>query len=214
MPNSPSFDDCRRLLAQHVRALAHKGWTPATAGNFSVRASDSLLAITVSGRDKERLRAQDIMAIDLEGRAVGSDLRPSAETLLHTQLYRRFPRVGAVLHTHSRNQTVASRLFSAAGNVRLQGYELLKAFAGYQTHDDYLDVPVFPNTQNMAALAAQVERHLQEPIACHGYLIDGHGIYTWGADLAEARRHLDALEFLLTCELDLRRTRHEPPARV
>ena len=169
-------------LIVSVRELAALGWTPATSSNFSRRIDERHAAITVSGRDKGRLREDDIMVVDLDGRAVGSDHRPSAETLLHTQLYRRFPDVGCVLHTHSRAQTVASRLFAGAGHVRLEGYELLKAFRGNDTHEAAIDVPVLPNSQDMPTLAAQVDALLdQGPM--WGYLIDGHGLYAWGADM-------------------------------
>ena len=132
--------------------------------------------------------------------------RPSAETLLHTQLYARFPDIGCVLHTHSRTQTVASRLYAAEGRVHLEGWELLKAFHGNDTHEAAIDVPVLPNTQDMPFLAAQVEK-LLDTQCLWGYLIDGHGLYAWGRDMTEARRHLDAFEFLFACEMDLRNLR-------
>lgn len=147
------------------------------------------------------------MVVDLAGQPVADARRPSAETLLHTRLYARFPGVGAVLHTHSRTQTVASRLFAPAGGIRLEGYELLKAFEGQRTHETAITVPVFANTQDMTELAARVDAWLDAEPGVPGYLIDGHGIYAWGRDLAETRRHLDAFEFLLACELDLRRLR-------
>ena len=190
-------------IITNVRELAVAGMTPATSSNFSRRLDDRHAAITVSGRDKGRLTEGDIMVVDFDGRAVGSDHRPSAETLLHTQLYRRFPEIGCVLHTHSRAQTVASRLFAGAGHVRLEGYELLKAFHGNTTHEASIDVPVLPNTQDMPTLAAQVDALLDER-PMWGYLIDGHGLYAWGRDMAEARRHLEAFEFLFDCELQLR----------
>ena len=126
------------------------------------------------------------------------------EELLHTQLYRRFPEIGCVLHTHSHVQTVASRLFAPQGHVRFEGYELQKAFYGDTTHEGAMDVPVFPNTQDMPELAVWVDAKLDEQ-CMWGYLIDGHGLYAWGRDMAEARRHLEAFEFLLGCELELRR---------
>ena len=191
-------------IIDNVRELARLGWTPATSSNFSSRLDERHAAITVSGRDKGRLVPGDIMVVDFDGKAVGSDHRPSAETLLHTQLYRRFEDVGCILHTHSHNQTVASRLFSGAGHIRLEGYELLKAFRGNETHETAVDVPVLPNSQHMPTLAAQVDALLDKG-SMWGYLIDGHGLYAWGRDMAEARRHLDAFEFLLGCELELRR---------
>ena len=188
----------------NVRELAQAGWTPATSSNFSQRLDDRHAAITVSGRDKGRLTRDDIMVVDFDGQPVATSHRPSAETLLHTQLYRRFPGVGCVLHTHSHNQTVASRLFSGQGHLRLEGYELLKAFAGNQTHEAAVDLPVLPNSQDMPTLAAQVDA-LLDAGPMWGYLIDGHGLYAWGRTMAEARRHLDAFEFLIGCELDLLR---------
>lgn len=198
---------CREIsgeLIVNVRELAALGWTPATSSNFSHRLDERHAAITVSGRDKSRLREDDLMVVDLDGQAVGSDHRPSAETLLHTRLYRRLPEVGCVLHTHSPHQTVASRLFAGAGHVRLEGYELLKAFRGNTTHEAAIDVPVLPNSQDMAVLAAQADA-LLDAGPMWGYLIDGHGLYAWGRDMAEARRHLEAFDFLLGCEMELRR---------
>lgn len=209
MNDALPYDERRRMHAAgeiivNTRELAAAGYTPATSSNFSVRVDDVHAAITVSGRDKGHLTEKDIMVVDFEGRAVGSDARPSAETLLHTQLYRRFPDVGCVLHTHSQAQTVASRLFASQGYVRLANYELLKAFAGNSTHAATMDVPVLPNTQDMPELAAQVEQLLNRP-GLWGYLIEGHGLYAWGRHITEARRHLEAFEYLLGCELDLRR---------
>ena len=209
MSDALTFDEHRlRELAGEIiinmRELAALGWTPATSSNFSHRLDERHAAITVSGRDKGKLREGDIMVVDMDGRAVGSDHRPSAETLLHTQIYARFPEVGCVLHTHSRAQTIASRLFAGAGHVRLEGYELLKAFRGNHTHEAAVDVPVLPNSQDMPTLAAQVDALLDDG-PMWGYLIDGHGLYAWGRDMADARRHLEAFEFLLGCELELRR---------
>jgi len=187
-----------------TRELAARGWTPATSINFSIRLDEDHAAITISGRDKGRLTPDDIMVVDLDGKAVGSSHRPSAETLLHTQLYARDASMGCVLHTHSKNQTLASRLFAADGLVRFDGYELLKAFPGITTHETTLDLPIFPNTQHMPDLAAQVEATLQRTPNLAGYLINGHGLYAYGRTVFEARRHLDAFEFLLDCELTMR----------
>ena len=201
------FEACADSVVEAARTLAHKGWTPATSSNFSMRVDADHAAITISGRDKGKLGRDDIMLVDLEGNPVGTDARPSAETALHTQVYRRWPDINAVLHTHSRTQSVASRLFAGAGVIRLHGWELQKAISGYHSHDSVLEIPVFPNTQHMPELVAQVDAWLDAGKPLHAYLIDGHGIYTWGRDMAEAMRHLEALEFLLACELDLKQLR-------
>lgn len=204
------LEECARQIADAGRDLGARGWTPATSSNFSMRLDADHAAVTISGRDKGRLGVDDIMVVDLEGAAVGTSARPSAETALHTQIYRRFPPAGAVLHTHSRTQTVASRLYAGSAVVRFEGWELQKAISGYTTHDSTLDLPVFPNTQDMAVLVARVDAWLDAGKPLCGYLIDGHGIYTWGRDMAETKRHLEAFEFLLACELDLLQLRGKP----
>jgi methylthioribulose-1-phosphate dehydratase len=201
------FHACADAIAETARELSQLGWTPATSSNFSMRVDADHAAITISGRHKGKLGRDDIMLIDLQGQAVGTDARPSAETALHTQIYRRWPEMGAVLHTHSRIQSVASRYFADDGVIRLQGWELQKAITGYSTHESVLDIPVFPNTQHMPELVAQVDAWLDAGKPLHAYLINGHGIYTWGRDMAETHRHLEALEFLLGCELDLKKLR-------
>lgn len=205
--SASAFEQCADTIADAARELSMLGWTPATSSNFSMRVDADHAAITISGRHKGRLGRGDIMLIDLDGNAVGTDARPSAETALHTQIYRHWPEMNAVLHTHSRTQSVASRLFAAEGAVRLQGWELQKAITGYHTHESVLEIPVFPNTQHMPELVAQVDAWLDAGKPLHAYLIDGHGIYTWGRDMAETQRHLEALEFLLGCELDLKKLR-------
>jgi methylthioribulose-1-phosphate dehydratase len=191
-------------LIANTRELAALGWTPATSSNFSMRLDERTAAITVSGRDKGKLVPDDIMVVDFEGHAVGSNKRPSAETVLHTQLYKRMPEVGCVLHTHSLAQTLASKLYAGAGHIRFEEYELIKAFRGQETHEAVMDVPVLANNQHIPTLAAQVDVLLEKK-EFWGYLIEGHGLYAWGRDMAEARRHLDAFEFLINCELEMRK---------
>lgn len=207
LPDAERLALCAREIAEAGRDLGARGWTPATSSNFSRRYDATHAAVTISGRDKGRLGVDDIMLVDLAGNAVGTTARPSAETLLHVQMYRRDPDIGAVLHTHSHNQTVASRLYAAQGLIRFNGFELQKAITGFTTHESELDLPVFPNTQEMPELVARVDAWLDTGKPLYGYLIDGHGIYTWGRTMADAKRHLEAFEFLLAVELDLRRLR-------
>ena len=207
--NAPVVDPARLAAAAaeliaSTRELAALGWTPATSSNFSMRLDARSAAITVSGRDKGKLTPADIMPVDLDGHALGTDQRPSAETVLHTQLYKRLPEVGCVLHTHSLAQTLASKLYAGAGHIRFEEYELIKAFRGQETHEAVMDVPVLANNQHIPTLAAQVDVLLEKK-EFWGYLIEGHGLYAWGRDMAEARRHLDAFEFLINCELEMRK---------
>ncbi|MBN8714013.1 MAG: methylthioribulose 1-phosphate dehydratase [Xanthomonadales bacterium] len=205
-PTADEFATCAPVVARTARELGALGWTPATSGNFSMRVGATpYAAITISGCDKRHASVDDIMLVDGNGQAVSGTSRPSAETALHLQIYRRFPITDMVLHTHSQVQSVASRLYAERGLVRLQGWELQKALDGHTTHDGVVDIPVFPNTQHMPELVACVDAWLDSGKPLCAYLIAGHGLYTWGRDVDEARRHLEALEFLLGCEMDLRR---------
>lgn len=180
------------------RRMDALGCVPATAGNISVRLDDGRIALTRSGGHKGFLTADNIMAVDLDGRAL-TEGKPSAETGLHCQIYRLFPHAGAVLHGHSVAGTVLSML--ASGPIRFTGYEVVKAFAGQTTHDTTAELPVFDNDQDIARLAARVETVIPTS-APLGYYIRGHGAYVWAADMARALTHMEALEFLLACELE------------
>lgn len=202
----PDFKLRSHELIEAGRFMFEQGWVPATSGNFSARLSDNTIAITVSGRHKGRLHAGDIMVIDMEGQPHLSTQRPSAEMPLHTALYRRFPEVGAVLHTHSLDATLLSRAIDST--LHLEGYELLKAFAGVATHQTAIEIPNFANDQDINRLASVVENYLDTHGPVYGYLIAGHGLYTWGHSVDEALRHVEAFEFLFQCELHAIRERH------
>jgi methylthioribulose-1-phosphate dehydratase len=182
------------------RFIDSKGWVPATSGNFSAKLSDGTIAITVSGKHKGHLQRDDIMLIDAEGSSLDGQ-KPSAETLLHTALYQRYPLVKAILHPHSINATLAARLFKH--EIVLEDYELLKALAGIITHESRITIPIFANDQNIHRLAKAVDEYLDEHGDIHAYIIAGHGFYTWGGSVAETLRHLEALEFLFDCEIRL-----------
>lgn len=203
---STSFEDAAKGLVAVGRFLDARGWAPATAGNYSVRFEPDRAAITTSGFDKRALTVGDILAVDLDGRPIGeTSLRPSAETLLHMQLYRDLPWARVVLHTHSVPSTALSMASPPSQEIVLADYELLKAFPGVDTHATTLRIPVFENTQDMKALAADVSARLRKDASSPGYLIRGHGLYTWATDMTTARRQVEAFEFLLACELERRR---------
>jgi methylthioribulose-1-phosphate dehydratase len=197
----------REHLAQQIidagRFLYERGWSPATSSNYSVRLSPSEALLTVSGKHKGQLGLDDVLATDMQGRGLEAGKKPSAETLLHTQLYNWKAEIGAVLHTHSVNATVLSRL-CLADSLVFADYELQKAFAGISSHESQVEVPIFDNDQDIARLAAKVQPWLDQHPDCVGYLIRGHGLYTWGAQMCDALRQIEAFEFLFECELKVR----------
>lgn len=186
-------------LCATARQCYARGWVPATSGNFSVRWGDRVL-ITASGLDKGRLRQEDLLEIDSDGVVRGGEGKPSAETSLHTVIYRERVDARAILHVHSVWNTLLSGRFENDGFVALRGYELLKGLAGVTTHEHEERVPVIANTQEYGLLAEKLKGVLQENGDAHGVLLSRHGLYTWGESVAEARRHLEALEFLFEVE--------------
>jgi methylthioribulose-1-phosphate dehydratase len=194
MTTSASFEQAAADLVSVGRRLWQQGFCPATSSNFSLRLDGGQCAITVSGRDKGNLQRSDIMRVDMDGLSLDGQT-PSAETLLHTQLYRRDQHIGAVLHTHSIKASLVS--MNCQGPVVLEGLELLKALKGITTHQSRLEIPVFDNTQDIVAMAQCVDGWMMDHGTGHAYLIKGHGLYSWGAELAEALRHVEALEYLL-----------------
>jgi methylthioribulose-1-phosphate dehydratase len=176
-----------------------RGWVLATSGNFSALASRDpyRLLITASGRHKGMLGEGDFLLLDQRGQTVepGPD-KPSAEAALHLLLTQQLG-AGAVLHTHSVWGTILSEHFGPQGGFDLAGFEMLKAFPTVKTHEFRLRVPIFDNTQDISALAERVAPHLTRPDQpVFGFLIRRHGLYTWGKDLTEAHRHIEAFEFL------------------
>ena len=154
------------------------------------------LAITATGLDKGALDAEQFLEIDEEARVVRGKGLPSAETGLHLAIVGA-RRAGAVLHTHSMWSTLLSESFAANGAVPLEGFEMLKGLTGVRTHEHKEILPIFENSQDIDQLAEHVEVLLKRDPALHGFLIRRHGLYTWGRDLAEAKRHVEVLEFLL-----------------
>jgi methylthioribulose-1-phosphate dehydratase len=190
-------------IAAFGRFAASRGWVPATAGNFSCRIDAAHAAVTRSGIDKGAIGPTDLAAV-----AIGAPVAPgmSAETPLHLARYRTDPAIGAIFHVHTVASTVLSRLDEAAGAVRTDGFEMHKAI-GLRTHESVVEIPVFANAQDTEELAARIEARLGRDAAIPGFLLAGHGLYAWGATAADARRHVEGLEFLLACHLEERRLR-------
>lgn len=194
-----NLEQLKQDLIDIGRWIDGNRWCPATSGNLSAWIDADQFLITVSGKGKGELTPADLMTVDIDGNPVNTEMRPSAETLLHSLIYGRFPHARYVFHTHSIYGTVLSRAIWS-GELVFRNYELQKAFAGIDTHEAEFRVPVFGNSQDMVALSREVAAHLDKTESCQAFILAGHGLYTWGATLKEARRHIDALEFLLECE--------------
>jgi methylthioribulose-1-phosphate dehydratase len=196
-----SLDEAGHAIAALGRRLDARGLAPATSGNYSVRLPQGRIAITISGRHKGRLGPEDVMVVDAEGAAL-DERKPSAETGLHTLLYRLYPHVEAVVHVHSVAAVVLTRHLRSATEIVLEGYEMLKAFPGISTHSTRVSLPVYENSQDIEALGQIIAHQLPAGAQVPAYLIRAHGVYAWGRSLDEAERIIEALEHLLLCEIE------------
>lgn len=190
--------DLAAALTDLVRNFYSRGWALGTSGNFSaVESRDPFrILITPTGADKSLLTPEQLVLVDASGKLLEGSRKPSVETALHLAIARA-RRAGAVLHTHSIWSTILSDAQASAGGVSIEGYEMLKGLEGVETHRHREWLPIIENTQDIAALASAVEQKLEQDSRLHGFLLRRHGLYTWGDNLAQAKRHLEILEFLL-----------------
>ena len=192
------------LLAA-IQFFNQKGWSPATSTNYSVRSekSDEYI-ISRSGVDKSKFEISDLILINPMGEVLPPFNKPgiksSAETEIHTAIYDMFPEVNCVLHTHSVLGTVLS--MQNKTELVFAGYEILKGLEGNPTHDLIEKLPIVPNSQTMDDILTEMKDKFT---GIHGFLISGHGLYTWGKDIASAKRHIETYEFLFECDFTMRR---------
>jgi methylthioribulose-1-phosphate dehydratase len=196
--SSADFLKVAESLAEIGRGFYARGWALGTSGNFSAVVSREplRLAITSTGLDKGSLIPAQFLEIDQAANVMRGDGRPSAEALLHLAIVRGVD-AGAVLHTHSVSSTVLSGTHARHGGIALEGYEMLKGLAGVATHKHREWLPILENSQDMVELADRVSSTIAQTPGIHGFLLQEHGLYTWGESLAEAKRHVEILEFLM-----------------
>jgi methylthioribulose-1-phosphate dehydratase len=196
---SDEFNEVAVGLAAVARGFYARGWLLGTSGNLSavVQREPLRLAMSPSGVDKGELKPEQLLSIDEDARIVSAhEGKPSDESLLHIRIVKELG-AGAVLHTHSVWNTILSDLYASEGGVTIKGYEMLKGLQGVHTHEHTESLPIIENSQDMSALAEAVGATLNKHPAAHGFLLRRHGLYSWGRTLAEAKRHIEILEFLL-----------------
>lgn len=194
-----AFPDAAARLIKIGHRFDARGWVLGTSGNFSIVIDEEpmRLAMTRSGSQKGELSASDILEVGEEGTSIGATAGvPSSETPLHIEIITARP-AAAVLHTHSIWSTLLSDRLAARGGVEIKGYEMLKGLAGVTTHEHREWIPILDNDQDMPRLATKIQATLRDHPTCHAFLLRRHGLYTWGATVPEAVRHVEVLEFLL-----------------
>jgi methylthioribulose-1-phosphate dehydratase len=196
---SDSFSQIASSLASIARGFYLRGWLVGTSGNLSavVDREPLRLAMSPSGVDKGELLAEQILMIDEDARVISDHAaKPSDESPLHLRIVKKLG-AGAVVHTHSIWNTILSDLYAAEGGIAIEGYEMLKGLEGVSTHKHCEWLPIIENSQDMLALADSIGNTLGKHKDVHGFLLRRHGLYSWGNDLPQAKRHVEILEFLL-----------------
>jgi methylthioribulose-1-phosphate dehydratase len=193
-----TFASLASQLTAVGRRFHARGWALGTSGNFSavVTRDPMRLAITASSVHKGEMADSHVLEVDEAGRVVHGAGSPSAETMLHVEIVRRFPAVGAVLHTHSIWGTILSGAPVHRDGLAIEGFEMLKGLGGVGTHEHREWIPIVDNDQDVPRLARAAGEVLDQHPRSHAFLIRKHGLYTWGQTLADAERHVEILEFL------------------
>jgi methylthioribulose-1-phosphate dehydratase len=189
-------DDLRESLSWVIGDIHAKGWARGTGGNFSALYQREPLALLMapSGVDKGLIAPESLIVVDRLGKVLEGQGRSSAETLIHLAIIETL-NAQVVLHTHSVFGTLLSMHYASVGQFTLSGYEMLKGFEGVRSHEAQVNVPILPNSQDMATLSDEIRVLLETTSGLYGFLLAGHGLYTWGDSLFQARRHVEIFEF-------------------
>lgn len=193
------LESLREQVLNANREIARRGLAPHTFGNVSGvdrSGPKPLMVIKPSGVDYNTMTAADLVVTDLDGKVIEGSLRPSSDLDTHTLLYREFPEIGGVVHTHSEFATS----WAQAGKP-------IPCFG--TTHADYFHGPV-PVTEPLTAqevadgyvrnTGAVIVRRFRaenlDPLAVPGVLVAGHAPFAWGKTAAAAVEHADVLEYI------------------
>jgi len=190
-------------LSEIKRELAARDWFPGTSGNLAIRtkAEPVEFLVTASGKDKRKSSPDDFILVDAVGRPTHPQAgRPSAETLLHVEVFNR-TNAGCSLHVHTIDNNVISELYATEGEIRFTGKGVRKAL-GYWEGTAEVVVPIIPNHADIPALAEAFAAHVNGDSGA--VLIRNHGITVWAKDAFEAKKQLEAYEFLFSYTVKLR----------
>ncbi|MEW9670666.1 methylthioribulose 1-phosphate dehydratase [Ammoniphilus sp. 3BR4] len=194
--------------------FADRRWFPGTSGNLSIKVEDSpvVFAVTASGKDKTKMTPQDYLFVNLDAEPVEqTNLKPSAETLVHSVIYRNISEAGAVFHVHTVPNNVVSELYGDQGYFEIGNQELIKGLNIWE-EGAVIQIPIVENYADIPRLAKEIEKVLNPQIP--GVLIRNHGIYAWGRNAFEAKRHIEAFEFLFEYHLQLLQVKSLVPSKA
>lgn len=207
--NQLNFD--MNELASLIRHLNTKGHNLATSGNYSLRNKfmQDYVLISESGIDKANFEASNFLPVHLQTKEVLKQSpylgrKSSDETAIHLAIYQN-TNAGCVLHSHFKESLLFARLHPSVESITLTDLEMIKAFKGINSHEEELTFPVFNNTQDMDSLAKAITTSLSSYKNTYAVMLRDHGIYVWGDTVKDAKRHLEAFEYIFKFYVELRK---------
>ncbi|MCM3794364.1 L-ribulose-5-phosphate 4-epimerase [Priestia megaterium] len=181
------LDKLKEEVFQANVDLPKHGLVKYTWGNVSAIDRDSgLFVIKPSGVTYEKMTAQDMVVVDLEGRVVEGELNPSSDTLTHAVLYKHYPQIGGIAHTHSTWATIWAQ---AGLDVQAMGTTHADTFYGSVPCARFLtekEVNDGYEVETGKVIIETFEERGLDVLAVPGILLQGHGPFTWGKDAKSA----------------------------
>lgn len=194
-------------LAAIKKELADRDWFFGTSGNLSIKVSSEPVTflVTASGKDKRKFTDHDFLLVDSNGEKLEETTsKPSAETLLHAKIYNK-TNAGCVLHVHTIDNNVITELYKNETHIEFTGNEIIKAL-GFWEQDAKVSIPIISNIAHIPTLAEQFDRYVNGDSGA--ILIENHGITVWGKDAFEAKKILEAWEFLFSYQVKVATIKH------
>jgi methylthioribulose-1-phosphate dehydratase len=198
--------DPRELICELCRQFYTQGWVSGTGGGISIREGDRVY-MAPSGVQKERLRPEDLFELDAEGAVVKA---PAGQLSACAPLFFNAFRIrdaGAVVHSHSVNALLATLI--SGDELRVTHLEMMKGIRGHGFHDE-LVVPIIENTAHEHELADSMAEAMEAYPKSFAVLVRRHGVYVWGADWVEAKRHAECYDYLFEAAVKMRQLGVDP----
>ena len=182
----------KKVCKANLELVKH-GLVVFTWGNVSaVDREKSLVVIKPSGLNYDKMKPEDMVVVDLDGNIVEGDYKPSSDTATHLEIYKNFPDIGSVVHTHSEWATIWSQAGQA---VPALGTTHADYFYGDIPCTRKLTTPEIEGDYEKETGNVIVEKfHSLDPNAIPGVLVNNHGPFAWGKDADDAVHNAVVME--------------------
>jgi L-ribulose-5-phosphate 4-epimerase len=187
------LENLKAIVLEANLALVKYGLVTLTWGNVSgIDRAEKIVVIKPSGIDYTKLSVDDLVTVDLEGNIINGKWQPSTDTPTHLALYRHFPEIGGIAHTHSEAATAFAQ---ACREIPCLGTTHADHFSGSVPVTRFLSEKEVENDYELNTGAVIIERFKQlNPVEMPAVLVAGHAPFTWGKDPAEAVKNSLVLE--------------------